>query len=41
MTVYRVLATIIHLCDIEFSKVDNSKHDAVYIKNEKKSQKGT
>ena len=33
-TIYRVMAVIILLCDIEFTKVESSKHEGVCIKDE-------
>jgi chitin synthase len=33
-TIYRILAVIILLCDIEFTKVESSKHEGVCIKDE-------
>lgn len=39
-TIYRILAIIILLCDIEFVKMESSRHEAVYIKDEKVLKKG-
>ena len=37
---YRVLAIVILLCDIEFLTLESPKHEAVYIKEEAKLAKG-
>ena len=39
-TIYRILAIIILLCDIEFVKMENPRHEAVFIKDEKVLRKG-
>jgi hypothetical protein len=39
-SVYRVLAIIVLLCDVEFLKLESPKHEAVYVKDEGKLLKG-